>query len=76
MRKWYGVVPDASKNSPSIEAMQPSVQCGSSINAIVVPYWPLSSLFSHSARPHPLVWPISSIVVTTSWYSGYAGRPS
>ena len=48
------MVPDASKNRPSIEAMQPSVQCGSSISAIVVPYWPLSPLFSHSARPQPL----------------------
>ena len=36
--KWYGVVPDASKNRPSIEPIQPSVQCGSSISAIVVPY--------------------------------------
>ena len=34
-------------------AMQPSVQCGSSISAIVVPYWPLSPLFSHIARPQP-----------------------
>ena len=65
MRKWYGVVPDASKNSPSIEPMHPSVQCGSSINAIVVPYLPLSSLFSHIARPQPCAgsWPMSSIVV-------------
>ena len=55
VRKWYGVVPDASKNRPSIEPMQPSVQCGSSIRAIVVPYWPLSSLFSHIARPQPFV---------------------
>ena len=66
VRKWYGVVPDASKKRPSIDAMQPSVQCGSSISAIVVPYWPLSSLFSHSTRPHPLVLPISDIVWTTS----------
>ena len=66
VRKWYGVVPDASKNRPSIEAMQPSVQCGSSISAIVVPYWPLSSLFSHVTRPQPLVSPMSAIVCTTS----------
>ena len=37
VRKWYGVVPDASKNRPSIEPMHPSVQCGNSISAIVVP---------------------------------------
>ena len=37
VRKWYGVVPEASKNRPSIEPMQPSVQNGSSISAIVVP---------------------------------------
>ncbi len=66
VRKWYGVVPDASKNSPSIEAMQPSVQCGSSISAIVVPYWPLSPLFSQVTRPHPSVSPMSVIVCTTS----------
>ena len=36
--KWYGVVPEASKKRPSIEPIQPSVQCGSSIKAIVVPY--------------------------------------
>ena len=37
VRKWNGVVADASKNSPSIEPMQPSVQCGRSISAIGVP---------------------------------------
>ena len=53
VRKWYGVVPEASKNRPSMLAMQPSVQCGSSISAIVVPYCRCRSLFSHSARPQP-----------------------
>ena len=66
VKKWYGVVPDASKKRPSIDAMQPSVQCGSSISAIVVPYWPLSPLFSHVTRPHPFSRPISAIVCTTS----------
>jgi hypothetical protein len=51
--------------------MQPSDQKGRSINAIVVPYCPLSGWFSHSARPHPSDGsaPMSCIVVTTSWYS-------
>ena len=66
VRKWYGVVPEASKNNPSIEVMQPSVQNGSSISAIVVPYSPLSPLFSHSARPHPSVALMPSIDCTTS----------
>ncbi len=66
VRKWYGVVPEASKNKPSIDDMHPSVQCGSSIRAIVVPYCPLSSLFSHVTRPQPFVSPIESIVCTTS----------
>ena len=65
VRKWYGVVPDASKKRPSIDAMHPSVQCGSSMSAIVVPYWPLSPLFSHRARPHPRSSPISVIVETS-----------
>ena len=59
------MVPDASKYSASIEPMQPSVQYGSSISAIVVPYLPLPTpsrpSFSHSARPHPYwspTWPI------------------
>ena len=42
--KWYGVVPEASKNRPSMLAMQPSVQCGRSISAIVVPYLPFSRM--------------------------------
>jgi hypothetical protein len=76
--KWYGVVPDASKNRPSMLAMQPSVQCGSSISAIVVPYLPLSLLFSHSARPQPLAGsaPRSAIVSTRPLYSPYAGLSS
>ena len=37
IRKWYGVVVLDSKYRPSIEPMQPSVQCGRSIGAIVVP---------------------------------------
>ena len=37
IRKWNGVVDDASKYRPSIEPMQPSVQCGSSMSAIGVP---------------------------------------
>ena len=53
VRKWNGVVPDASKNRPSIEPMQPFVQNGRSISAIGVPYLSSSLLFSHSARPHP-----------------------
>ena len=36
-RKWNGVVAEASKYRPSIDPMQPSVQNGSSINAIGVP---------------------------------------
>ena len=72
--KWYGVVPDASKNRPSMLAMQPSVQCGNSISAIVVPYLPFSLLFSHSARPQPLPGssPSSAMVLTSARYSAYA----
>ena len=69
--KWYGVVPDASKNRPSMLAMHPSVQCGRSISAMVVPYWPFFSLFSHKARPQPFAesWPRPAMVSTRPWYS-------
>ena len=72
--KWYGVVPDASKNKPSMLAMQPSVQCGSSMSAMVVPYLPFSPLFSHSARPHPFCGssPRPAMVLTNARYSPYA----
>ena len=53
--KWYGVVEDASKYSPSIDPMQPSVQNGNSIRAIGVPYRLCSSSCSHMARPQPLL---------------------
>ena len=35
--KWYGVVAADSKYSPSIEAIRPSVKCGRSSRARVVP---------------------------------------
>jgi hypothetical protein len=76
--KWYGVVPDASKKSPSIDPMHPSVQNGRSMRPMVVPYAFVAELFSHSARPQP--WdgsaPSPAIVCTTSWYSPYAAFPS
>ena len=58
--------------------MQPSVQCGSSISDMVVPYLPLASLFSHSARPHPLAGstPSSAIVSIKVLYSPYAALSS
>jgi hypothetical protein len=37
VRKWYGVVPEASKYRPSMEPMQPSVKNGRSMSAIGVP---------------------------------------
>ena len=35
--KWYGVVAADSKYRPSIEAIRPSVKCGRSSSASVVP---------------------------------------
>jgi hypothetical protein len=37
VRKWNGVVAEASKYRPSIDPMQPSVQCGSNMSAMGVP---------------------------------------
>ena len=51
--------------------MQPSVQCGSSMGAIGVPYAPTTSRsYSHSSRPQPYVLPTSLMVLTNAWYSG------
>ena len=60
---------DDSKNRPSMDPMQPSVQNGRSISAMGVPYLSMTLLFSQVARPHPRSWPRFSIVETIPWYS-------
>ncbi len=68
------MVADASKYRPSIEPMQPSVQCGNSIGAIVVPYEPSRSLSnSHRDWPQPNCSPTCSMVATKSVYSAVPG---
>ena len=49
--KWYGVVPDASKYTPSIVVMRPFVQYGTSMSASGVPYLSSDGPPSHSDRP-------------------------
>ena len=70
MRKWYGVVAEDSKNSPSIDPMHPSVQYGSNISAIGVPMRSSSDSYSHIARPQPCFALTRFIVLMTSRYSG------
>ena len=60
--KWYGVVAADSKYSPSIDPIRPSVKCGRSSRARVVPYLSMPDDGSHSARPGGSL----SIVVMTS----------
>ena len=69
LRKWYGVVAELSKSSPSWESIQPLVAFGRSMSAMVEPNRLWFDSYSQNIRPHPVVAPTCRAAAMMPWNS-------